>query len=258
MLIKKKIPVMNVNKVSVIIPCYNEEEIILNTLNKVIEFLKTHKNYKFVFVDDGSTDNTTKIFEKENIMTNDRLSKMSLISYEKNRGKGYAISKGVACADGDYICFLDSDLAYSLEHLPLLVEKLKNNDIAIGNRGLVAENNKNISRLRILFGIIFNFFIQVILNLRFNDTQAGLKSVTKIIAKDLFNNITMDGWSFDTELLFIAKKRGYKIAEIPAKVSENHLSKNSKIKLIRDSTIMFLDLVKIRINNWLGKYDKKR
>lgn len=247
---------MKNRKISVILPMYNEYDVISKTLIEVLLFARKHRDYEFIFVDDGSTDDT-KDFILEVKATSDRYAQLKIVSYPKNKGKGYAVGQGVLHSEGEYICFLDSDLAYSLEHLPIMVEKLKNNDVVIGNRGLVSSNSENISTLRILFGRVFNLCMRVILGLNFNDLQSGIKGFTRIAARDLFSSITIEGWSFDTELLFIAKKRGYSIGEIPVKVSKSHLNKESKIKLFKDSIEMFLSLIKIRLNDWLGKYNER-
>jgi len=239
-------------KISVILPCYNEEKRIESTLKATVEFSKKNPNYEFIFVDDGSRDKTAEILNKKIVKM--RGNKIKLISYKKNMGKGYAVKIGVASAEGDYICFTDSDLAYSLEHLKTMEKMLERCDIVIGRRGLASENIKNIPTLRRIIGIGYNLFSRAILNLNYKDMQAGIKGFRKEAAKKLFQKQIIKGWSFDTEVLYLAQKNGYKIREMPAKISNNDSYKTSKVKIVRDSIKMFLSLLKIRLNDAIGKY----
>jgi dolichyl-phosphate beta-glucosyltransferase len=150
---------------------------------------------------------------------------------------------------------MDGDLAYSLEHLELLVEKLEEFDVVIGCRNLDRENFRNLTLLRKISGKIFNLISGKILNLPYRDMQAGLKGFNKIPAQEIFKTQTLTGFSFDAELLFLAKKKGYTIGEIPAKVSQHHLYKNSQVNIFKDSLKMLLCLFKIRANDRAGYYE---
>jgi len=241
-----------IDQVSVILPVYNEQAYIRRTFEAILRYLETHPNFTFIFVNDGSNDRT-----KEMITAGIHLAKtphIRLISYHPRAGKGYAIRRGVEYADGDLICFLDGDLAYSLAHLDLLVEKLRTCDVAIGNRNLARSNEKQIKRNQKIVDRIFNFLSRNILDLQYGDMQAGLKGFRRSAAKKLFFYQTMSGFSFDVELIYLAKNRGYTIAEIPAKVNEKHQKKRSQVNLIQDSIKMLLDLLKIRFNEQLGRY----
>lgn len=239
-------------QVSIVLPVYNEQACIRQTFDAILRYLETHPNFTFIFVNDGSSDRT-----KEIITAGIRLAKTSqiqLISYHPRAGKGYAIRRGVEYADGDLICFLDSDLAYSLAHLDLLVEKLRTCDVVIGNRSLARGNEKDVKLSRKIAGKIFNLLSRKILALRYSDMQAGLKGFRKSAAKKIFFYQTLTGFSFDVELIYLAENWGYTIGEIPAKVSEKHQKKLSKVNLIQDSIKMLLDLLKIRFNEQLGRY----
>ncbi len=241
-----------IGKVSIVLPVYNEQACIRHTFEAILRYLETHPNFTFIFVNDGSSDRT-----KEIITAGIHLAKtpqIQLISYYPRAGKGYAIRRGIEYADGDLICFLDSDLAYSLAHLDLLVEKLRTCDVAIGNRSLAKGNQKDVKLTRKIAGKIFNVLSRKILNLHYSDMQAGLKGFRKSAAKKLFFNQTLTGFSFDVELIYLAENWGYSIGEIPAKVSEKHQKKLSKVNLIQDSIKMLLDLLKIRFNAQLGRY----
>ncbi|ARV62807.1 hypothetical protein BZZ01_02125 [Nostocales cyanobacterium HT-58-2] len=231
------------NKISIVLPVYNESKCIVNTFSSVAKFAINKPWYNFIFVDDGSTDGTREILESEIKLLNSN--QISLISYKNHRGKGYAVKTGVLYANGDYICFLDGDLAYSLEHLDLIGAKLAEFDIVIGSRNLTSENNNGFNFFRRLASKIFNIICRNLLNLNFNDTQAGIKGFNKYVAKDLFKTQILPGFAFDVELIYLAKKRGYHICEVPAVVSKKHLQKESKVKIFKDSTIMILNLLQI-------------
>jgi|SRR6478672_8407067 len=240
-------------KVSVVLPVYNESECIEKTLYSIYEYLKNSSNYHFIFVNDGSTDDTKNIIENKLNKLNTNY--LSLISYPERKGKGFAVGYGVQYADGDYICFIDSDLAYSLEHLEELVEKLKVFDVVIGCRNLHPDSIRNVKFSRMIAGKVFNVLSNKILDLEYQDMQAGLKGFKSQVAKEIFKKQELTGFSFDAELLYLAKKLGYTIGEISAKVSEKHQYKISKVKLLKDSLQMFIDLLMIRFYDWTGRYE---
>ena len=240
-------------KIAVILPVYNEANCIEQTFDKILEFSQKNHAYNFIIVNDGSTDDTLKIIE--NKLKTFPTYHIKLISYRDRQGKGYAIKKGSESVDADCICFMDGDLAYSLEHLEPLVEKLEKFDVVIGCRNLDRENFRNLTLIRKISGKIFNFISRKILNLPYKDMQAGLKGFQKKAAQEIFKQQTITGFSFDAELLFLAQKKGYTIGEIAARVSEQHLYKISKVNIIKDSLKMFSCLLKIRYNNRAGNYE---
>ena len=240
-------------KVVVVLPVYNEAKCIESTLESVLEFSNFRPWYHFIFVNDGSTDRTKEILDTKLAVTSN--SKVKVISYQNNQGKGYAVKRAVENACEDYICFIDSDLAYSLEHLELIVDQLEAFDVVIGCRNLIPESIKQVSLIRKIAGKIFNTISRKLLNLPFYDMQAGIKGFKKDVAKELFQKQGMTGFSFDVELLYLAKKKGYSIGQIPARVSVKHLNKASKVNLVVDSAQMLIDLFKIRYNDIIGKYE---
>ncbi len=237
-------------QISLIIPAYNEEKNILRTLKKLKLFLKNEKDkWEILIINDGSTDNTLKILK------NYKPKFFKIISYKKNKGKGFAVKKGVKQATGDYMCFTDSDLAYSFDNLKNLLSYLKDFDVVIGSRNLETDNHENISTLRRIFGKGFNILSNIILGYRIKDTQCGLKVFKKEAAKSLFSKQTLNGWGFDTEILYLAKKKKYKIKEARAMVLKRYGTQGSKINFLKDPIKMFLDLLKIRLNDICGKYE---
>ncbi|MDX2241952.1 MAG: glycosyltransferase [Leptolyngbyaceae cyanobacterium bins.302] len=238
---------------SIILPIYNEQACINDTFAAVLQYAKDHPTYDFIFVNDGSTDRTADVLEAR--IAESKSDRILLVSYLKRGGKGYAVRRGVEVADGDYICFVDGDLAYSLDHLDLMLSKLECYEVVIGCRGLALEGNQGLKLIRKVAGKIFNVLSQQILNLKYVDMQAGLKGFQKSAAKRLFSLQELNGFSFDVELMYLARKQGYAIAEIPAQVSRTHNHKQSKVNLVLDSLKMLKDLLRVRINDLLGRYE---
>ncbi len=240
-------------ELSVIVPVYNEGAGIEQTLKALHEFAQTHPTYRFIVVDDGSTDGSSEILRDRLVRC--PIPAIQLVSYRQNRGKGFAVRQGIQHAESDYVCFLDSDLAYSLDHLEVLLAKLQTCDVVIGCRSLGLSQQQRIKFFRRLSGKVFNLLSRWILNLEFRDMQAGLKGFDRLAAEAIFARQTLTGFSFDVELIYLAEKYGYRIGEIPAQVSTHHASKQSKVNLIKDSLRMLGDLLKIRYHDWLGGYD---
>ncbi len=239
-------------KVSVILPIYNEDESAGYVFDSVLNFSKKNPNYDFIFVNDGSTDSTKKILQERLIESKPQ--RIKLVSLNMNMGKGYAIRKGVEKAEGDHICFTDGDLAYPLSYLKEFSKRLEKDDVVMGWRAPFAENLHNMTAIRKIAGKTFNFLSRNLLGLSYPDMQAGIKGFRKKAAKHLFSINKVNGWSFDTEIIYLAKKKGYKISELPVKVSKSNLEVKSQVKLVRDSLSMFFSLLKIRINDFSGKY----
>lgn len=239
-------------KVSVVLPCYNEQKIIEETLKKVSDFSRENPTFDFIFVDDGSKDKTGEIIKKN--IANSK--KIKLITLSKNSGKGMAVKQGVLKANQDIICFLDSDLAYSLDHLIEMTRSLEKSDVVIGSRAITPlDNAKRIKKSRIFIGKSYNLILRLLLGLPYLDTQAGVKGFRKEAAEKLFSKQKMSRFSFDVELLYLAKKLKYKVIEMPAKVSDEHQNQVSQVNIVRDSINMFRNIFEIKLNDLRGKYD---
>lgn len=238
-------------QVSVILPVYNEQTCIEKTFDAVLAYSRLHPNYHFLFVNDGSIDWTKPVLQSK--INTAKRKEIQLLSYDFHAGKGYAVKRGLVHAHGDYICYIDSDLAYSLDHLELLIAELQHFDLVIGCRRLVHEQGLSFSRRTV--GSVFNLLSRGLLNLPYQDMQAGLKGFRRDSAKLLFSKQTMNGFSFDVELIYLARKYGYSIKEIPAIVSNEHQRKRSQVNLFSDSFEMLFDLLEIRFNDRGRKYD---
>lgn len=240
------------DKYKVIIPVFNESDRILKTCKAITEFLADNPNYNFLFVDDGSEDNTVKLLEKRKEKYHD----IDILVLEENKGKGAAINSAIMKSTEKQVCFIDGDLAYSFNHLPNLFEKLKTFDVVIGSRALGFKNKKKLLIRRRILGGGFNFLVRIITGLPYKDTQAGLKGFITEKAKKIFEKQIISDFSFDVEILFIAKKYGYAIGEIPAIVAKHHTEKNTRVNLISDTIKMFFDLFKIHYYNLTGRYNQ--
>lgn len=239
--------------VSVILPVYNESACIARTFAEVLDYAKTHANYEFIFVNDGSLDETQTILAQSIQAAN--CHQIHLISYSPNQGKGYAVKKGFKNSVGRYICFIDSDLAYSLEHLDWLVEKLDYFEVVIGCRNLIPGQSDRIKFIRRIAGKIFNFISRKILLINLSDMQAGVKGFRREVALELFYKQILSRFSFDAELIYLAHKKGFTIGEIPAIVCDSHMRKASKVNLVTDSIKMLFNLLQIRWADWTGLYE---
>jgi glycosyltransferase involved in cell wall biosynthesis len=245
-------------KLSIIIPAYNE----LDNLNKGVldgadEYLKTKKyDWEVIVVDDGSTDGTAaelsgwiKSHPGWNLVRN------------PHQGKAASVKTGIVRSKGDYVLFTDFDQATPLSEVEKLIPFIKKGyHIAIGSREVKGSERLNEPWYRHLMGKVFNFAVQTIAISGIHDTQCGFKLFTNQAAKDLFNSLVVYGngvekqaftGAFDVELLYIAQKRGYRIAEVP--VSWRHI-KTNRVNPVRDSVRMFLDIVKIRLVALSGGY----
>lgn len=236
---------------SIVIPAHNEESRLPGSLNQVFAFL--HKQpfpSEVIVVENGSSDST---FEVAQAFTNEHA---NLRVVQNNiRGKGRAIQRGVQEAKGEYIFMCDADLSMPIEEISkFLPPQLQNIDIAIGSREAPGSVRYNEPTYRHFTGRVFNTLIRWLVLPGLQDTQCGFKCIRANVARDIFPYQTLMGWAFDVELLFIARRHGYRIVEIPI---DWYFNADSKISVVRDSLRMFLDLLSIRRNALRGSYDPK-
>lgn len=227
-------------QLSIVIPVYNEEKRIPDTLKKIIEFFKNQKiNYEILVVNDGSKDKTVEVckpYENERI---------KVIDYKPNQGKGYAVRKGMLNAGGDIAVFSDADLSTPIEEIDKFLPYFKQGfDIVIGSRALKESNIKIHQPVyREWMGRVFNLFVQRFAIKGIKDTQCGFKAFTQNAAKKVFGLQQLNRFSFDVEALYIANKLGFRIKEVPVTWINDEASKVSAIK---DSIKMFKDILKIK------------
>ncbi len=237
--------------ISLIIPAYNEEKRIGDTITKASHFLQEHfKQYEIIVVDDGSEDKTVEIIRK----IDDK--RIACIALEQNCGKGRAVQVGMNSARGRYCLFTDADLPYRLESILKAIDVFQKThaDVVIGSRDLFKDKPDAAYPLyRKVMSMVFSTYMNVVLGLGITDTQCGFKAFTYEAANIIFPKLTVAGFGFDVELLYVAKKNKMHVGMIP--VNLRHTG-DSKINIITDSLKMMKDTVKVRINNYKGQYDK--
>lgn len=229
-------------QLSVIIPVFNEEERIVNTVTLLAAYLQAHgKSFEIIISDDGSHDDSPQLIrDKFGEDVNVRL-----IRERQNRGKGAAVRRGVLAARGDVIIFTDADLSYPVETIGLCVEALVDHDVAIGSRNLPASAIEiTPTLLRRLAGPVFKAFVRRIVLSGFTDTQCGFKGFRSQAAHDIFTSCTANGFAFDVEVLALARMFGYSITEVPVRLLVD--SSDSRINLTSDPFRMIGELMQIR------------
>jgi glycosyltransferase involved in cell wall biosynthesis len=237
---------------SIVIPAYNEGTRLAATLEKVLAFVHAQGwDAEVIVVNDGSRDNTADIVRS--FATKDPA--LRLIENPGNRGKGYSVRNGMLQARGRVALFSDADLSAPIEEAPKLFQALEEGaDIAIGSRWLRAETQTRRQPLhRQLFGRIFNLLLRLTLGLQFKDTQCGFKAFKKPAAQAIFPLQKIERWGFDPEILFLARKFGFKVQEIP--VAWGH-SGETRIHPLIDGSRMFLEMLHIRWFSLTGEYKR--
>lgn len=232
---------------SIIIPAHNEENRLPGTLDQILRFLAGQSfPYEVIVVENGSSDRTYEI-AKEFAGRHDR---MSVIQSDK--GKGAAVQRGMLAARGEYRFMCDADLSMPVEEIVKFIPpKLQGFDIAIASREAKGAVRYNEPSYRHWGGRGINFLIQTLILPGLNDTQCGFKCFRGEVAEDIFRRQTLHGWSFDIELLYIARRRGYRIVEIP--IHWYHFT-DSKVSALRDAVRMISDIFRIHANAWRGTY----
>lgn len=236
--------------ISVVIPAYNEEERLIPTLKSVVSYLRSrNRKFEVLVVDDGSTDKTAVIAQELAAS----LQEIKVLQYGQNRGKGYAVRYGVQHSIGEYVLFNDADGSSPIEGIELLFDAIKNGaQIAIGSRAM-NDSNTTISTVwyRRAIGRVFNLLANILVIPGIKDTQCGFKMFTKKAANYVFSRQRAERFSFDVELLFIGRKGGLKITEVPI----NWVNiPGSKVRFGLDPLQMFFDMLRFRWNDICNRY----
>jgi glycosyltransferase involved in cell wall biosynthesis len=239
---------------SIIIPAYNEESRLPETLEKIAIYIRASgRQTEVLVVDDGSTDGTAAAAEQ----MHSRVGDLRVISNGVNRGKGYSVRHGMLEARGRLALFTDADLSAPIEEAGKLLAAVDSEfDVAIGsramNRSLISARQ---SRFREFAGIVFNTVVRLCLRLPFVDTQCGFKAFKRERCTIIFEQQRIEGFGFDPELLYLARHHGLRAVEIPVRWAH---SPGTKVSMLRDSVQMFADVFIIRWNALVGRYAKQR
>jgi len=229
----------------VIVPAFNEEARIASSLTRIVEYYSGQPyTWHVTVVSDGSTDQTEAIVAGFAAAHPE----ISLSTYTPNRGKGYAVRKGMLETAGELLLFCDADLATPQEETEKLLSHVRDGaDVAIGSRPL---RDSRLERrqpwYRELFVRVANGIVQLLAIRGIKDTQCGFKMFKTGVARDVFKRCTMDGFSFDLEALMIARDLGYRIDEVPIRWSHQE---GSKVVLMRDGPRALRDLLILRLRS---------
>jgi dolichyl-phosphate beta-glucosyltransferase len=239
---------------SIIIPAYNEESRLPETLANIAAYIRaSQRSTEVLVVDDGSTDGTVAAAET----MRDKLPAMRIISNGVNRGKGFSVRHGMLQARGRIALFTDADLSAPIEEADKLLAAVDDSfDVAIGSRAIDRSLiSAHQSPFREFAGIVFNTVVRLCLRLPFVDTQCGFKAFQREPCKIIFSQQRIERFGFDPELLYLARHHGLCSTEIPVRWAH---SPGTKVSMLRDSLQMFADVFIIRWNALAGRYPRQR
>jgi dolichyl-phosphate beta-glucosyltransferase len=235
--------------VSVVVPAFNEERRIADTLRQLIDYLSARNwEWEVRVVDDGSADETARLVEECS-----RSCSQVVLQREPHRGKGGAVKAGLLSSQKAFRFLCDADLSMPVAELErFLPPRLTGFDIAIGTREGAGARRVDEPLLRHLSGRVFNAAVQSLAISGIEDTQCGFKMFTARAVDAVFPRVTIDGWAFDIEVLYIARRLGLRILEVPI---EWHFRRESQLSLFGDGVKMFSELLRIRARALRGDYD---
>ena len=237
--------------ISIVIPAFNESARLGPTLDRVLEFICEQSwDVEVIVVDDGSRDGTAELVREYAR----RSPIVRLVQNEGNRGKGYSVRNGVLHAQGAIVLFTDADLSSPIEEAPKLIAALEEGaDVAIGSRWVRTDlQTQRQSVARQVMGRTFNLLLRALLSLDFKDTQCGFKAFRRTAAITLFSLQRTEGWGFDPEILFLANRLGFRVAEIPVVWAHDE---GSRIRPVVDGMMMMLEMLRIRWAALSGLYE---
>jgi dolichyl-phosphate beta-glucosyltransferase len=235
---------------SIVLPAYNERERIAGSLDRILAYATRRGwNAEVIVVNDGSSDGTAEIVREYGR----KHPALRLLENPGNRGKGYGVRNGMLHARGDILLFSDADLSSPIEEADKLFAAIaKGADVAIGSRWLDRRLQIRKQPLhRQLFGRIFNLALRLILSLQFQDTQCGFKAFTRHSAEAIFPLQKIERWGFDPELLYLARRFGFTVSEVPVAWSHRE---GTRINPLRDGIRMFGEILKVRWYALKGNY----
>jgi len=227
---------------SVVVPCFNEEQRLPRTIELIERYLDARAEpYELILVDDGSADGTRRVMDE----AASRHGSIRVVALPGNRGKGRALAEGVMVSGGDTVLVTDADLSTPIDELPKLESALQAGaGVAIASRAIKGSRVELAQPVyRVVMGKVFNLIVQAVLLPGIWDTQCGFKLFRGDVARDVFARLTTDGFGYDPEVLYLAKKKGVRIAEVPV-VWRN--SAPTKVMAVRSSMDMFRHVVGVR------------
>ncbi len=241
---------MNRPFMSLVVPAYNEQGRLPATLVKLKAFLENEPpHYEVIVVDDGSQDGTVAVVEEAMA----GFPELRLLK-EPHRGKGHAVRKGMLAAKGQYVMFCDADFSMPVEEVVKFSRTLeKGYQVAIGSREVKGARRIDEPWHRHLMGRVFNLLVRVLAMPGLQDTQCGFKAFTWEATQEIFGRQVIDGFGFDVEVLYIARKLGMPITEVPINW---YYSPSSRVDPIKDTLRMINDVLQVRSHDRNGLYDR--
>jgi glycosyltransferase involved in cell wall biosynthesis len=246
---------------SVVIPAYNEASRLPASLERLREFARTFPSMEVLVVDDGSRDATAELSEQIGRAWATDGSDLGgpmlrVLRNPGNRGKGWSVRHGMLEASGEWLLFTDADLSTPIEDVSALLEKARQGfDVVIGSRALRPDLvGVHQSLLREGAGKFFNVVMRVVLGLPFRDTQCGFKLVRQEAAREIFSRQRIEGFGFDAEVLYLARKLGFQAAEMAVRWNN---AEGTKVGMLSGLNA-FADLLRIRWWDLSGKYAAPR
>lgn len=241
---------MQNDRISVVVPCFNEGKTIYQNLKKIHHYLKDHfEKFEVIAVNDGSLDETVKEIKKAQ-----KEIAVQFINNSINLGKGKAIRDGILSSQYEVVMFLDADLGIPVEELGKFMVEINNGfDMVIASRFVPGLRIiRPVSWHRRIMEKIFRLLRLFIINdWNVRDTQCGFKVFHRGAAMKIFPKLTVERFAFDAELIFVANKLKLKIKELPISLQN---PPDSHVRLVRDPLNMVWDLLKIRVGDWRGRY----
>ncbi len=242
---------------SIVIPAFNEQLRLPETLRSLARYLAEAHQFKpveVIVVDDGSDDQTGEVARGESQALGDAGASLTVIRNASNRGKGYSVRRGLVESQHDWRLFTDADLSAPIDELEKLARDALSGDcdLAIGSRALDRSLiGAHQPFYREAMGRVFNLHMRLLTGLRIEDTQCGFKLFSGRAAAEIAARQRLDGFGFDVEQLFLARKLGFKVAEVPVRW---YNSADTRVGM-SDGLAAFADVVRVRWNDWLGRYD---
>jgi glycosyltransferase involved in cell wall biosynthesis len=239
-----------VTALSLVIPAYNEQARLPYTLSEIERYVCSERlDCEVIVVDNGSRDATSVVVQQ----AASRFPRLRLVRTDR-RGKGLAVRTGVLAAQGDVIVFADADLSWSVEDLlriPDLVDP-QTATVVIGSREGYGARRVGEPIYRHLMGRVFNRVVQALAVPGIEDSQCGFKAFDRSAAHAIFSRQRIEGFGFDVEILYLARRLGYSIRVVPLHWEHKE---NSRVDPLRDTLLMLSDVLSVRFNGWRGVYE---